>query len=222
MDDELNADTRLLNGIARAWNRAARMAGAHLRCRVGCSECCYGPFPLSALDARRLRRGFECLQSEDPERAGAMRRRAEQAWNALVEDFPGDRQRGVFNGDENVEERFCARFSVLPCPVLDPESKRCELYPARPLSCRTFGPPVRIGAVDLPPCRLCFNSAEAIEVERCRVEIDQEGIEERILHMLDDRGVPRGETIVACALIKDTWLKGEAREIDSDDDERRD
>jgi hypothetical protein len=38
------------------------------------------------------------------------------------------------------------------CPALDPGSGACVLYDWRPLSCRTFGPPVRVAREDLPPC----------------------------------------------------------------------
>src|SRR5512146_2180364 len=32
-----------------------------------------------------------------------------------------------------------------PCPVLDPDTRTCDLYAWRPITCRTFGPPVRFG-----------------------------------------------------------------------------
>jgi hypothetical protein len=60
---------------------------------------------------------------------------------------------------------------------------------------------VRVGAEDLPPCRLCFVGAGQAEVERCRVEIDPDGIEDRLLRRLHRVGEPAAaETLVAFAI----------------------
>ncbi len=68
------------------------------------------------------------------------------------------------------------------------------------MSCRTYGPPVRIGGERLAPCRLCFVGASAAEVERCRIEIDPEGLEDRRLDELHAVGFPNGEKLVAFVL----------------------
>jgi hypothetical protein len=60
---------------------------------------------------------------------------------------------------------------------------------------------VRIGREDLPPCRLCFVGAPPREAERCRVVIDPEGIEDRLLRRLHRAGEPAAaETLIAFAL----------------------
>jgi len=58
-----------------------------------------------------------------------------------------------------LEGRFSSEHSDEPCPALDPATGRCDLYGWRPLACRTMGPPVRIGGIDLPPCPFCFDAA---------------------------------------------------------------
>jgi hypothetical protein len=95
-------------------------------------------------------------------------------------------------------ERGRARRSI-------PGTGACDLYEARPLSCRAYGPPVRIGPEDLPPCRLCFVGAARREITRCRVEIDGAGLEDRLLRRLLRAGAPAGaETVIAFALC-DPW-----------------
>ena len=79
--------------------------------------------------------------------------------------------------------------------MLDPRTGRCELYDHRPLTCRTFGPPVRIGETDLPPCRLCFQGAPEETVEACRVEPDPHGLEDRLIARLSGE-----ETLIAFAV----------------------
>jgi Fe-S-cluster containining protein len=114
----------------------------------------------------------------------------------LREGFPGDPDTGVLEDEGEAAEDYFARHAALPCPALDPETGRCDLYAHRLLTCRTFGPPVRIGESALPPCHLCFQGASPQTVEACRVEPDPHGIENRILSRLGD-----GETLVAFALV---------------------
>lgn len=189
------ADRRLLQVIDEAMAEAGRRAGAHLVCRPGCTGCCHGPFPINGLDAARLRRGLEELASCDPERAAALIERARALVSVLVPDFPGDPATGVLADDDSADPWFEGHAS-LPCPALDPATGRCELYAHRPLSCRTFGPPVRIGAADLPPCDLCFQGASPAEAAACRVEPDPHGVEDRLVR----RFGAEEETLIAFVL----------------------
>jgi Fe-S-cluster containining protein len=198
---ETRGDGVLLRRVDAALAAGARRAGARLACRVGCSECCIGPFPISWLDARRLAAGLAELEAREPERAAATRARAGAARARMARGFPGDPASGRLNEDERARERFFDRHGSLPCPALDPESGACELYAARPLSCRGYGPPLRIGTEELPPCRLCFVAAKPAELERCRVVIDPERREDRLLQRLQREGEPGAvETLVAHAL----------------------
>lgn len=193
-------DARLIAVIDAALAESARRAGAHLACRVGCTECCLGPFPITVLDAERLRIGLASVAAHEPARAEAIRRRARAAVEQMRPDFPGDQQTGLLSEDEDAEAAFSARHEQLPCPALDPASGQCELYEWRPISCRTFGPPVLIGHEKLPPCRLCFTGASPAEIDAARVSIDPEGLEDRLLERYAERGVA-GETLVAFALL---------------------
>jgi Fe-S-cluster containining protein len=188
-------DARLAEGAARA--------GARLVCRIGCTECCHGPFPINVLDARRLRDGWAALCVSDPSRAAALRGRALEAVSAMSGAFPGETDTGELAEDEGAQDVFFARFAGVPCPALDPATGGCDLYEWRPVSCRTYGLPVRLCIEDLPPCRLCFVGAPADEVEGCRVDPDPGGAEDAVLTLVE-RGTGRqGSTIVAFALAGD-------------------
>jgi len=195
MTDWEAPDRQLVENLERALGEGAVRAGPHLACRPGCIECCIGPFPITLLDAWRLQRAMEELERTDPVRAARIRGRARNAIREMSEDFPGDLASGLLRGDLEAEDRFFERHAALPCPLLDPDTGLCELYAARPLSCRTFGLPVRIGEENLPPCHLCFRDASAQEIEACRVLIDPEGLEDQIL---GDAG--EVETLIAFAL----------------------
>lgn len=199
-DDLARADHLLLQVIDEAMETAGRRAGDRLACRPGCTECCIGPFPITRLDAWRLRQGLVRLEESDPKRAAAVRERADRAVDMLREGFPGDPAGGELSGDRGEEDSFFDRHGTLPCPALDPVAGTCDLYESRPISCRTYGPPVRFGAQSLPPCRLCFAGAAPEVVEQCRVAPDESGIESALERRLQRDQSGRGETIIPYAL----------------------
>lgn len=190
----VHLDHALADAVARA--------GAHLACRIGCVECCTGPFPISALDAEWLREGMHELERDDPRRAQAVRERARGAVGSLRVSFPGDVGRGLLADDEERVERWLERHGSVPCPALAPGTGACDLYAWRPVPCRTFGPPSRDALGDAPPCRLCFAGASAEDVERCRVSFDAAGVEDALVAAAEAEG-PAGDTVVAWVLAGD-------------------
>ncbi len=193
-------DAALIQTVDAALVEAARRSGPWLVCRPGCTECCLGPFPISQLDARRLRQGLAALEVSDPERAAAVRDRARASLRRIAPDFPGDPASGVLDEGEVAEERFATFADDEPCPALDPATGLCDLYAARPMTCRTFGPPVRCGAEAVGVCELCFEGASDAEIAACEVEIDPEGMESKLVAELEAATDARGMTIVAFAV----------------------
>lgn len=196
-------DRRLLRRLDEEFADAAARAGHWLACAPGCSDCCIGPFPITRLDVWRLRRGLARLAARDPSRAAALRARAERAGAELTPDYPGRPGTGRLAADESALDRFFARHRRLACPVLDPAGGRCELYEHRPVSCRTYGPPLRFGEVSSPPCTLCFVGADEAAVERCRYTPDHQDLEARALARLGVAAGEDWETLVAFAVARD-------------------
>src|SRR6476660_8939344 len=83
-------DQKLVQIVDAALADAARTSGDWLVCRKGCTQCCYGPFAISQLDAWRLQKGLEELESRDPQRAAQIRQRAQDAVKRLSSTFPGN------------------------------------------------------------------------------------------------------------------------------------
>lgn len=189
------SDHELVQIVDAGLAEANRKAGAWLVCRPGCTECCIGPFPITRLDAARLRRGLAELAAADPERAGRVRARARESVERIAPDFPGDRHTGILDENEKAEERFAALAEEEPCPALDPATGTCDLYAARPITCRTFGPAVRWGTEALGICELNFQGATDAEITACEVNMEAGDLEAELLSAL-----PPGETIVAFAL----------------------
>ena len=71
------------------------------------------------------------------------------------------------------------------------------MFAWRPITCRVFGPPVRMGDGDaLGHCELCFAGASDEEIAECEMAVPHE-LEAQLL---DEIG-PKGETVVAFALL---------------------
>ena len=136
----------------------------------------------------RVRQGLAALEASDPERARRVLERARRSVARITAEFPNDPVASVLAEDETAEDDE-------PCPALDLETGTCDLYSARPITCRVFGPPVRCGSEAVGVCELCFRGATDEEIAACEVEIDPENLEARLLQELEG-----GDTIVAFAL----------------------
>jgi len=192
------SDTRLVQIVDAAVAEAARRAGAWVKCAPGCTQCCIGVFSISQLDTARLRAGLERLAESDRGRADAVRERAQDSRARLAAKFPGDARSGIL--DPARAEEFEDFGNEESCPALDPQTGLCDLYAARPMTCRVFGLPLRTED-GLGVCELCFQGASAEELKTCVV--DPEGDEmEAVTNAEAERSSGlHGETIVAWALV---------------------
>jgi Fe-S-cluster containining protein len=194
-------DQQLVQIVDAALADAARRSGEWLVCKKGCTQCCIGPFPISQLDAARLREGLADLEASDPKRAARVRQRAKDAVRRLAPGFPGDPATGTLGADADSESRFAGFADDEPCPALDPATGTCDLYSARPMTCRTFGPPVRTGANGaLGVCELCYHGATDQQIAACEMVPDPDGLEEKLIAKMQKKTGRHGETIVAFAL----------------------
>ena len=193
-------DRALIQIVDAALAEAARRSGPWLVCRVGCTECCMGPFAITPLDARRLRRGLGELEAREPERAAQVRERARAYIARTAAAFPGNPVTGLLAEDETGDDRFAGFPDDEPCPALDPSTGACDLYDSRPITCRTFGPPARCGSESLGVCELCYHGASDEEIAACAVEPDPEGAESTLLDEWEKIAGVRGQTIVAFPL----------------------
>jgi len=212
LDDEWlpDQDEQLLKAVDAACAESHTRAAGRLDYGRGCPACCQGPFPINRLDALRLQRGLAELAEHDAAGAQAIVLAAGHEVSALAADFPGDGERGVLVEEEQGREAFFARHGARPCPVLDVRSGRCQLYAHRPITCRTFGPPVHLGGRDLEPCEVCFRGSAADE-QACRVAPDAGGLEDAILDRLEALEGDQGETVIAYALARTALQPGPRR-----------
>jgi Fe-S-cluster containining protein len=200
------ADAELVQIVDAAFADAARRAGPMLVCRPGCTQCCHGAFAINALDAQRLATGMEILRSNNAVLAADLQRRARIWLYEYGPTFPGDPRTGRLGESEAERARFEDYANQAACPALNPTTGLCDVYEWRPMTCRVFGPPIRIDAGDqvdsaetsaLGHCELCFTGATTAEVAACEMPIQYE-FEQALLAEIP----AQGETVVAFALLR--------------------
>jgi len=200
----LDQDAALLQAVDAAFADSARRSGKHLVCRPGCTQCCHGAFAISALDALRLRNEMARLRDEEPALATAIRARAKSYLAEFTGDFPGDAATGILGEGDEEQAAFEDFANDAPCPALNPVTGLCDVYRARPMTCRVFGPPIRSAEDEsegLAVCELCFTEATPDEIEAAEMQVPVEE-EERLLEALESQNSSKThETIVAYCLI---------------------
>jgi Fe-S-cluster containining protein len=194
-------DQKLIQIVDAALADTMHRSGSWLVCNPGCTQCCVGVFAVSQLDAARLKNGLAQLQRQDPARATAVRIRGQASVSRLAENFPGDPRTGILSEDEESTRQFEIFANDEVCPVLDPDTGLCDLYESRPLTCRTFGPPVR-SEDGLGVCELCYHGASDEEIAACEMEVDPDDLEGKLRKEIESKTGARGQTVIAFALVE--------------------
>ena len=82
----MTSDRDLIQIVDAAMAEAVRIGGPWIACKPGCTPCCIDPFPITMLDSARLRSGLDQLESVEPDRAAAVRKRAQEYVALSVSD----------------------------------------------------------------------------------------------------------------------------------------
>jgi Fe-S-cluster containining protein len=194
----MTPDHQLVQIVDAATADAAGRSGHWLHCRLGCTQCCIGIFSITQLDAARLREGLAALDLEAPEKAATLRRRAAESVRRLTPGFPGNPVTGQL--DES-DPRYDDFANNEPCPALDPATGACDLYAARPITCRVFGPPIR-SEDGIGVCELNFDGATEEEILAAELDTAWSALETTLNADAETQSGLSGSTTVAWALTK--------------------
>lgn len=141
---------------------------------------------------------MSALRAADPALASRVEQRARDWIGEHGPDFPGDLETGTLGSSSADQERFEQFANEAACPALDPLTGRCDVYAWRPMTCRVFGPPVRVGDGNaLGCCELCFIGASEDEIAACEMPVPHELEAELLAETGNEKS-----TVVAFAL----WL----------------
>lgn len=187
-------DQHLIQIVDAATADAAQRSGPWLHCRLGCTQCCIGIFSITQLDAARLREGLAALS---PEKAATVRQRAKESVQRLTPNFPGNPVTGQLDESDPRYEDFA---NDEPCPALDPTTGACDLYAARPITCRVFGPPIR-SEDGIGVCELNFNGANEVEILSAELDTTWSPLETTLIVEAEAQSGHTGSTTIAWALL---------------------
>ena len=120
------------------FQRATAALLGEVPCRLGCTSCCIGPFPITLLDAHTLQQGLADLP---PDYRRHIEQRAIEQTSAMETAFPQLTHTDLLDQwtDQDID-RLVTEFHHHPCPALGADG-RCGVYSHRPLVCRSMGIP---------------------------------------------------------------------------------
>ncbi len=122
----------------RWFQRASAALLGEVPCRLGCTSCCIGPFPITILDVQILQEGLAGLPATQRTR---IEQRAIEQTAAMEIAFPQLTTTELLDewSDQEID-RLATAFHQHPCPALEANGG-CGLYEHRPLVCRSMGIP---------------------------------------------------------------------------------
>ncbi|MFM9907283.1 MAG: YkgJ family cysteine cluster protein [Nitrospiraceae bacterium] len=122
----------------RWFQRASAALLGEVPCRLGCTSCCIGPFPITILDVQTLQEGLAGLPTTQRQR---IEQRAIEQTAAMETAFPQLTTTELLDewSDQEID-RLATAFHQHPCPALEANGG-CGLYEHRPLVCRSMGIP---------------------------------------------------------------------------------
>lgn len=138
LQEHIQRYLELVGRADRMFEAVQQRHGDLMTCKPGCDDCCSVYFPLNFIEAFFISGMFGQMLS--PSVRDRVLDRAEQAASLFYQatvTFAGMQDASR----EEISE-VAARVKI-PCPLL--EDQGCVLYEHRPLTCRLYGTPQRIG-----------------------------------------------------------------------------
>ncbi len=115
--------------------------GECVKCKLGCSDCCYALFDLTLVEALYIKSKVDKMfEGADLEAILDRANRADRQIFKLKRQAFKDHEAGKPE-DEVLKEMAEQRVR---CPALGNED-RCDIYDVRPITCRIYGVPTVIG-----------------------------------------------------------------------------
>ena len=111
-------------------------------CHKGCSDCCNALFDLSLVEAMYINHAFIKAFDYGPKRSEILTRadRADRQLTRMKRDLFHEEKKGI----DTMTIMNDAATMRMRCPLLGDDGL-CELYDARPITCRLYGIPTVIG-----------------------------------------------------------------------------
>ena len=111
-----------------------------VKCRQGCSDCCYALFDLTLIEALYIKHHFDaCYEGLERESRIEIANKIDRELYRLKRKAYKDLEAG--KTEEQIFEELAAK--KVRCPLLN-DKNACDLYEQRPITCRIYGIPTSI------------------------------------------------------------------------------
>ncbi len=137
---EYEALVEMVDGV---FSRVKEEHGSQVKCKTGCSDCCYALFDLTLIEAAYISTKFrEMFADKDREDLIEKANRADR----MVYKVKRDAHKAVKEGKNDVEILAKVGAERVRCPLLNLQDE-CDMYMHRPLTCRLYGIPTSINGM---------------------------------------------------------------------------
>ncbi|OQX61939.1 MAG: hypothetical protein B5M56_07900 [Desulfococcus sp. 4484_241] len=109
-----------------------------VKCKKGCSDCCFALFDLTLVEAIYINHAFNNAFGRDEQMLEKANRADRQIYKLKKRAYREHRE-----GKNEVEILAEMGRQRIRCPLLN-EQDMCDLYDHRPITCRTYGIPTAI------------------------------------------------------------------------------
>jgi len=130
----------LLKMADNLFQQVAEKYPQEVRCKQGCSDCCYALFDLTLVEALYIKHHFDrCFDGVAREKRLDIANRIDRQLYKIKRKAYKELESG------RSEEEILNELSEIKvrCPLLN-EQDRCEMYAHRPITCRFYGIPTSI------------------------------------------------------------------------------
>jgi Fe-S-cluster containining protein len=125
----------------RAFERVQEEYGDCVKCKKGCSDCCYALFDISFIEALYINHYYnQKIRGADKIKLDEKANKADR----LVYKIKRQAYRAAQEGRTEVEILNEMAKQRVRCPMLG-DNDECDLYNYRPITCRFYGIPTQIG-----------------------------------------------------------------------------
>ncbi len=133
----------LVDKVEGVFKRVKQEHGDQVKCKTGCSDCCWALFDLTLIEAVYISTKFREL-FKDADRQ-EMRERANRA-DRKIYKIKRDANKFVQLGKNEVEILAKIGAERVRCPMLSLKDT-CDMYAYRPITCRLYGIPTSINGM---------------------------------------------------------------------------
>lgn len=133
----------LVDMVEGVFKKVKQEHGEQVKCKTGCSDCCWALFDLTLIEAAYISTKFrELFKDADFEGIKEKANRADRK----IYKVKRDAHKSLQEGKNEVEILAKVGAERVRCPLLS-LMDRCDMYEFRPITCRLYGIPTSINGM---------------------------------------------------------------------------